>query len=592
MKGIFVLCKKGILNNKGRTIMAISSIAIAVTIMVSLNISINSIKSNIINTFNEKSLGADIIVKTGSTNLTEDTIKKIDDDDNVKQVFLRVNTFALYRNNDSDSWLQMIGIDVIKEKDASTIKFLKGNLPVDNEVLVSSKFADNKKVEIGESLDLRTDSGNISVKISGILDDYGLVKENNGNVIIMKSSIVQELINTTNYSTANISLNDGVDVLEERNIIQNKLGDGISVFLPRDKSEDTIKTLDSLFIGFNLFGALAFVLGLFIINNTMKTIVLNSSNEIAIMKVFGYTKKEVFKWIVLQSLIYGVIGSLIGVVLGFVLSNSMTALINMMVVSLNVVQIQVPWFKVISLGMIGILVSLIAGIIPAERAANVTVVEGLSVGKLSRRSDYRRIIILLFISIALLVFFIIVSYFKLLSKSQYFVFAFVVISIYLLLFLLIKPIVRCIYRIVGFLNPINSQINAINMTSNISRTVNTITSIVICVSMAVGLSGVISSFKLSLLDETKSIYSEDILVTADFGIKEDDIKKHKETNGVEKISSTGFKPVLSEKKDVFLYGVDFSQSEMKLTGGDDLEIKEGLEKENTIAISKRKDFFS
>lgn len=585
MKGLDILIKRGILNNKMRTVFAITSIIIAVTVMVSLNIATESVKTSLTKSIEDRALGADIVIRSGALNVTDDVIERLYRIESTENVYARIRIWGFYKNDTREDWVQILGIDFENEKKIDSYRLLSGALPKQDELLLTKKYADKIGAATGEKIEVRTENGMSSFKVAGIVENAGLAKENSGRVMLMNSDHVKAILNTESYSEANVGLKDRFDPISERETFQKTLGEGISVYLPSDKSENVIKSLNNLFVGFNIFAALAFFVGVFLINNTMRAIVLNSSREIAIMKVFGFVRKDIFRWIIGLSLFYGVVGSLVGFGLGVGLASAMIGLIESMV-NTEAGMIVVPWLRVAFLSLIGILVSVAAGIGPAFKASNVSIIEGLSINSFRKGHITKKTWEIFGIVLLLLLMSALGTYYKAFRNIEYITFTLIIVTLYYFLFLITKPLVTLIYGIGEHFAPLNSKINHINLTTNVTRTANTVFAIIICISMSVGLSGVLTSFKQSMLDQFKTIYSGDILVNAAFGLKEKDIELIKNSNKVSTVAPIYSKFVISDKKDINVFGIDLSASQLKFSGNKESYIVGALNGEKAIVISK------
>ena len=155
---------------------------------------------------------------------------------------------------------------------------------------------------------------------------------------------------------------------------------GFSTFslLDATKSLRLVFTVFDLFLG--LFGSLALTVASLGIINTLVMAILERRREIGVLKALGATDRDVRSLFFAEAGAMGLFGGVFGVALGWLIGRALTwgTAIYLRRQDLPSVQISyVPWW--LALGAIGfaIVVSLVAGLYPASRAARLNPVEAL-----------------------------------------------------------------------------------------------------------------------------------------------------------------------------------------------------------------------
>jgi putative ABC transport system permease protein len=155
---------------------------------------------------------------------------------------------------------------------------------------------------------------------------------------------------------------------------------GFSTFslLDATKGLRLVFTVFDLFLG--LFGSLALTVASLGIINTLVMAILERRREIGILKALGATDRDVRSLFFAEAGAMGLFGGIFGVALGWLIGRALTwgTTIYLHRQDLPGVRISyVPWW--LALGAIGfaIVVSLIAGLYPAGRAARLHPVEAL-----------------------------------------------------------------------------------------------------------------------------------------------------------------------------------------------------------------------
>ena len=103
--------------------------------------------------------------------------------------------------------------------------------------------------------------------------------------------------------------------------------------------------------------------------NIMLVSVTERTREIGIRKAIGATKRVIRNQFLVESIVIGQIGGLLGIFLGILVGNIMSMLIGS--------PFLVPWIWILTGVLLCFGVALISGIIPAQKAANLDPIESL-----------------------------------------------------------------------------------------------------------------------------------------------------------------------------------------------------------------------
>lgn len=123
-------------------------------------------------------------------------------------------------------------------------------------------------------------------------------------------------------------------------------------------------TMAATIIGFiTLLGAAIGLMNIMLVSVTERT------REIGIRKAIGATKRVIRNQFLVESIVIGQLGGLLGIVLGILVGNIMSLVIGSAFI--------VPWAWILSGVVLCFAVALISGIIPARKAANLDPIESL-----------------------------------------------------------------------------------------------------------------------------------------------------------------------------------------------------------------------
>ncbi|MFQ6327166.1 ABC transporter permease [Nocardia sp. CWNU-33] len=125
------------------------------------------------------------------------------------------------------------------------------------------------------------------------------------------------------------------------------------------------------------FGAIALIVGTFIIYNTFSMIVAQRLRELALLRAVGASRQQVGRSVVAEAFVIGLIGSAIGLAGGIGLAFGLSALLNAFDLGLPTGSMAVRPRTIVVGMLVGLLVTLVSAYAPARRAAKIPPVEAM-----------------------------------------------------------------------------------------------------------------------------------------------------------------------------------------------------------------------
>ena len=158
-------------------------------------------------------------------------------------------------------------------------------------------------------------------------------------------------------------------------------------------------TLDGLkeFIGFMktflvVFGGIAVFVGAFTIFNTLSITVAQRSREFAMLRTIGATRRQILRAVLLEALVLGTLASVVGLFAGLGLAQLLSTVLASFGLDLPQTGLVFATRTIVVALLVGVIVTLLAGLGPALRATRVSPVtvlrEGADVppGRVGRRA--------------------------------------------------------------------------------------------------------------------------------------------------------------------------------------------------------------
>jgi putative ABC transport system permease protein len=132
------------------------------------------------------------------------------------------------------------------------------------------------------------------------------------------------------------------------------------------------------------FAILAMLVGGFVIYNTFSVIVSQRLRELAVMSAIGATPKQIKRSLRYEGVVIGILGSLLGLVVGFALTFLLGLALTAFGVALPGSGAKIGLTNVVSAVLIGTVITVASVMIPARRAAKTEPIEALRAAAVER----------------------------------------------------------------------------------------------------------------------------------------------------------------------------------------------------------------
>ena len=126
-----------------------------------------------------------------------------------------------------------------------------------------------------------------------------------------------------------------------------------------------------------VFAGVALTVGAFLIVNTFSILVAQRSRELALLRAIGASRRQVARSVLAEASIVGVIGSAVGIALGFVLAIGIRMLFGRIGLDLSASELVLRPRTVAVALTVGLLVTLASAYLPARRAGRVSPVAAM-----------------------------------------------------------------------------------------------------------------------------------------------------------------------------------------------------------------------
>lgn len=394
MKPIFLRLKVGILKNKFKSFVVILTIFLSTLMLVSGSITENSLDRSFKEGVSEVN-SADLIAYFRPIEITQAVeLKNID---NISEINFRTQIDSqIHLDGDEREPLTMVGISD-SELDINQLKIKEGTFLKDltaPEVLLTYDFAQEFGLEVGEKLTLkRYDGTTRNYQIVGLVMDnsrglyptfypaWGYVFQKNLKDDFMPRIPGYPAMNGP-VTTAYINLNDIDQSEATQDLIQGILEDqtgGTVFFLTLTDLKDRFDTINSFTLAIlQVFAVIALLACSLIIANNIYTKIITQYREIGIIKSIGFTNGQLLIVNFLESLIFFIIGGLLGSVAAVFVAKLPTA---SLAAGMNVDPASSIDYASIGTSLLVVLILvLIATIFPTFKAMRIDIIQAIRIG--------------------------------------------------------------------------------------------------------------------------------------------------------------------------------------------------------------------
>lgn len=425
--------------------------------------------------------------------------------------------------------IRLLGVDPFSEAPfRNYVSNQNSNIPVEsltsffivpNSILIEEEFARKNNLKVGSDIKIEYENKKESLKVVGLIKaDDDLSKQALSSMVISDISTAQEVLNKVNKLSYIDLIFDEEKDKDLINKVTNILPQGVSLESPKTRSSALEQMSDAFKLNLSALSLLALVVGMFLIYNTVTFSVVQRRNILGILRALGVTKSQIFFMIVAETSVLAIIGTILGLFLGIFLGQGalylVTRTINDLYFTLNATNVQISEFTLLKGAFIGVFASILASSIPAYEATRVPPSGTLKRSTLE--STIQKLLPLITFSGLLMAglgtaFLFIPT--KRIEVSFIGLFTIVIGAALLvpiltnLLMNLFIPLTQSILGVIGKLAP-----RSINR--SLSRTTVAIAALMVAVSVIVGVSIMIGSFRQTVVSWLGTTLTADIFISS------------------------------------------------------------------------------
>jgi putative ABC transport system permease protein len=258
---------------------------------------------------------------------------------------------------------------VYSQSDASALQ----KLAAGGYVYISSVISEKSGMQPGDSIWLKTRAGEREFTVAAVVVDF----YNQGLVIDGSWQDMERHFRLRDANTLLVKVTGGYTPDAVRDEIDARYGDSERLVIESNQSllGRISNLMQQAFRMFDVLALIAMLVGFMGITNTLTMNVMERTQEIGMLRSVGMTRTQVMRMILSEAALMGLIGGLMGLVFGVLLSRLfLTAMTSMSGYRLTYV---LPPDRIAMAVLIALLTSQAAALLPTVRAARIRILEAV-----------------------------------------------------------------------------------------------------------------------------------------------------------------------------------------------------------------------
>ncbi|MFF7339581.1 ABC transporter permease [Streptomyces sp. NPDC008163] len=265
------------------------------------------------------------------------------------------------------------------QNDLRSMEITSGHAPRGpTEVMVDADTAEKHHLKIGDELRTIAATGDITGKISGIAT-FKVTNPGAAIVYLDTATAQRALLGAPDaFTHLSVTAAPGVSDTRLKQNVAEALG-GSAAYKLQTQQEAAAASKDSMGSFLDVmkyamlgFAGIAFLVGIFLIVNTFSMLVAQRTREIGLMRAIGSSRKQVNRSVLLEAVLLGIVGSILGVGAGVGLAVGLMKVMGAIGMELSTDDLTIAWTTPVTGLALGIVVTVLAAYVPARRAGKVS----------------------------------------------------------------------------------------------------------------------------------------------------------------------------------------------------------------------------
>ena len=292
-----------------------------------------------------------------------------------------------------------IGLSFDPNPQLSSLQLSEGNAPTTpKEVVMDAGTAQKYHFAVGQHVRILLAGPPQTFTISGIVK-FGTANNLAGATIAAFNLPTAQVLfgDVGHYSAIDVLTAPGADKTTVHQAIAQSLPAGVEVVTGQTVANEQTNNINQALSFFStallVFAFISLFVGGFTIFNTFSILVGQRTRELALLRIVGASRRQVFRGVMLEAAILGIIASLVGLGLGVLAALGLEALLKGFGITLPTGPLVFQSRTVVAALVVGIGVTVVSAVSPARRAVRIPPVAALADYRSDQQESSRRRIV-------------------------------------------------------------------------------------------------------------------------------------------------------------------------------------------------------
>jgi putative ABC transport system permease protein len=289
-----------------------------------------------------------------------------------------------------------VGVDPSADQSLTPLQLVAGSWPRgDREIAIDKTTAKKHRFQLGQTVGAFAEGPVHRYRVSGIVRFGSVDSIGSATITVFDLATAQRLFDKRGkLDLIRVQAKDGVSDAELSRQIQPLLSGTTQVksaaAQANSDSKDTQGGVDAIRYILLAFAGIALFVGGFVIANTLAITVAQRMRELATLRTLGASRRQVLGSVVLEAVVIGLIGSIVGLFLGLAIAIGLKAFLESTGFELPGGGIVFSWRTILISLAAGTLIALLASLRPALRATRIEPIAAVREGAVMPRSRFAR----------------------------------------------------------------------------------------------------------------------------------------------------------------------------------------------------------
>jgi putative ABC transport system permease protein len=270
----------------------------------------------------------------------------------------------------------------VTDDELNPLDVTEGEAPTaEDEIAVDVGLAEQEDLTVGDDVTILSVGGPHEATIVGLTDFGSADSIDQGGTVSLPQDAVFDVLTSGRVEYQNAYLRGSGSATELTEAVAEIASKGFVAQSGDDFRADQREQAGAfgkvLKNGLQAFAILALLVGGFVIYNTFSVIIAQRQRELAVLSAIGATPKQLKRSLRFEGILIGLLGSALGVAVGFGLTFVLFGVLELVGVSLPGSGIAAPPGTIVGGILIGTIITVSSVMIPARRAAKIEPIEAL-----------------------------------------------------------------------------------------------------------------------------------------------------------------------------------------------------------------------